>query len=258
MEKLNLTLVQTTLHWENAQANRDHFSKILEEISEATDLILLPEMFSTGFSMNAKKLAEPTSGKTLQWMKERAHEKDAMVIGSVIIVEHDNYYNRLFAVSPDGKIKHYDKKHLFSFADEEKHYSAGKKKLIIDYRGWKICPLVCYDLRFPVWSRNIEDYDLLLYVANWPQKRTEAWDSLLKARAIENMAYVAGLNRVGKDGNGHNYNGHSAVYDMLGTQISTVENEKTFTETLVLHKSALKKARHQFPFLNDRDTFTVR
>jgi predicted amidohydrolase len=207
--------------------------------------------------MNAESLAEEENGKTLKWLQQTAKDFNVAITGSVIIKENTNYYNRLFFVFPNGSYETYDKKHLFTLADEQKTYSAGKKRLIIDYKGWKICPLVCYDLRFPVWSRNTEDFDLLIYVANWPEKRTEAWDALLKARAIENMCYVAGVNRVGLDGNKHNYLGHSAVYDMLGKQISRLNYEEVFTECLQLNKEELEETRKRFAFLNDRDRFSL-
>lgn len=257
MENLKLTLIQSSLVWENAEANRDKFSAKIEDLKDDTDLILLPEMFSTGFSMNAENLAENTDGPTLNWLKEHAKNKNAAISGSVIVKENNNYFNRLYFVFPDGKHKIYDKRHLFSLAHEEKTYSPGTEKLIVNYKGWKICPLVCYDLRFPVWSRNVEDYDLLFYVANWPKKRALAWDALLKARAIENMCFTAGLNRVGVDGNDHDYDGHSAIYDMLGKKLTTQNWEKEFTQTITLNKSELKNTRKRFQFLKDRDEFEV-
>jgi len=258
MEKLNLSIIQADLNWEDAEKNRNLFSEEIKNLPPETDLVILPEMFTTGFSMNAKVLAEEKNGKTLKWLLQTSEEYQIAITGSVIIKENGNYYNRLFFVFPDGNYKTYDKKHLFTLANEQDTYSAGKKRLIVTYKDWKICPLVCYDLRFPVWSRNTEDFDLLLYVANWPKKRTEAWDALLKARAIENMCYVAGVNRVGLDGNDHEYSGHSAVYDMLGKQISKLDNEDVFTESLQLNKEKLVATRKRFAFLNDRDAFTLK
>ncbi len=258
MEKLSITIIQADLHWEDAELNREMFSRKIEELSLATHLIILPEMFTTGFSMNAENLAEETNGNSLAWLQKQAKKFEVALTGSVIITENDNYYNRLFFIFPDGSFKTYDKKHLFTLAHEQNTYSAGKERLLVEYKGWKICPLICYDLRFPVWSRNTEDFDLLLYVANWPKKRTEAWDALLKARAIENMCYVAGVNRVGLDGNGHQYSGHSAIYDMLGKQISTLNNEVVFSETIQLSKEELNETRKRFAFLNDRDKFTLK
>ncbi|MAN26887.1 MULTISPECIES: amidohydrolase [Mesonia] len=258
MEKLSVTIIQADLHWENAELNREMFSKKINELSLSTDLIVLPEMFTTGFSMNAENLAEETNGSSLAWLQQQAKKFEVALTGSVIITENNNYYNRLFFVFPDGSFKTYDKKHLFTLADEQNTYSAGKERLLVEYKGWKICPLICYDLRFPVWSRNTEDFDLLLYVANWPKKRTQAWDALLKARAIENMCYVAGVNRVGFDGNSHEYSGHSAIYDMLGKQISTLNHEVVFSETIQLSKQELNETRKRFAFLNDKDEFTLK
>ncbi|PVW14141.1 amidohydrolase [Marixanthomonas spongiae] len=257
IKNLKTTLIQSKLHWEDAAANRRMFSEKMNSISEETDLIILPEMFTTGFSMNASNLAEETNGKSLNWMISEAKKQDAAITGSVIIKEESNYYNRLFFVFPDGSYKTYDKKHTFTFAGEHKTYSKGTERLIVEYKGWKICPLVCYDLRFPVWSRNTEDYDLLLYVACWPKKRTFAWDALLRARAIENMSYCIGVNRVGVDGNGHEYNGHSAVYNVLGKQVSRKDFETEFVETLTLTKGHIATTREHLKFLQDRDRFRL-
>lgn len=256
-ETLKTTLIQSKLHWEDAEANRNMFSEKINSISEETDLIILPEMFTTGFSMNASNLAEETNGTTLNWMIAEAKKSNAAITGSVIVSTGTNFYNRLFFVFPDGNYKIYDKKHTFTLAGEHKTYSKGRERLLVEYKGWKICPLVCYDLRFPVWARNTEDYDLLLYVANWPKKRTSAWDALLKARAIENMSYCIGLNRVGLDGNDHDYTGHSAVYDVLGEQISTNDFEKEFIETVTLTKEHIAATRDHLKFLQDRDQFQL-
>lgn len=252
---MKITLLQSPLTWENAEANRQHFSAIINEAG-ATDLILLPEMFSTGFTMNPERVAEPLDGPTVEWIKKMASDYNCALTGSVVISEEGKYYNRLLFVYPDGKIEHYDKRHLFSLAGEDKAYTPGIERLVVEYKGWKICPLVCYDLRFPVFSRNTEDFDLLLYVANWPEPRITAWDALLKARAIENMCYVAGVNRTGKDESGHNYPGHSQVFDALGMSLlEPSENEGIFT--VELDKEALTQARKKFGFLNDRDIFTL-
>jgi len=258
METLTVTLIQSKLHWEDAVANREDFSKKIDSISEPTDLILLPEMFTTGFSMNAEVLAEEHEGPTLVWMQKQAAFKNAAIAGSVITKEKGSYFNRLYFVFPDGSFHYYDKKHTFTLAGEHKVYTAGTEKLIISYKGWSICPLICYDLRFPVWARNTEDYDLLIYCANWPEKRVNAWDALLKARAIENMSYCIGVNRVGLDGNGHAYSGHSAVYDALGEEPmhSNVATEE-FIQTIVLNKEHLKINRTRLQFLHDRDSFTL-
>lgn len=258
MENLKITIIQSELHWENAEANRAMFSAKIQNIKGETDLIVLPEMFSTGFSMNAEKLAETSDGKTLQWMISEAQKKNCAITGSVIISEKNHFYNRLFFVFPDGSFEKYDKKHTFTLAKENETYKAGNERLIVDYKGWKICPLVCYDLRFPVWARNTKKYDVLIYVANWPKVRTLAWDTLLRARAIENMAYCVGLNRIGFDGNDHEYSGHSAVYDVLGKQISTDDFEKEFSETLVLSMEHIETNRKHLQFLNDRDPFILK
>lgn len=256
-EFIKITIIQSELHWENAEANRALFSEKIQNIEGETDLIVLPEMFSTGFSMNAEKLAEPNNGETFKWMVSEAQKNNCAIMGSVIISENNKFYNRLLFVFPDGKYDKYDKKHTFTLAKENETYTAGTERLIVNYKGWKICPLVCYDLRFPVWARNTEDYDLLIYVANWPKVRTLAWDTLLRARAIENMAYCIGVNRVGFDGNDHEYLGHSAVYDVLGKQISTTSFEREFTETVVLEKEHIESNRKKLQFLNDRDRFTL-
>ncbi|QQX77374.1 MULTISPECIES: amidohydrolase [Aequorivita] len=257
-KNLKITIIQSELHWENAEANRAMFSEKIQNIEGETDLIILPEMFPTGFSMNAEKLAEPNNGETLRWMIQEAQKNNCAITGSIIISEENNYYNRLFFVFPDGSFQKYDKKHTFTLAKENKTYSAGNERLIVEYKGWKICPLVCYDLRFPVWARNTEDYDVLMYVANWPKVRTLAWDTLLRARAIENMAYCIGVNRVGFDGNEHEYVGHSAIYDVLGKQISTTSYETEFTETIVLDKEHIESNRKHLQFLNDRDHFILK
>ncbi|MCT8339624.1 amidohydrolase [Flavobacteriaceae bacterium TK19130] len=253
-EKLSVTLLQKELHWEDPEANRTMFSKALASLQEQTDLIILPEMFPTGFSMHAEALAEPTEGPSMKWMQQQAKKNECAITGSVIVEDDRNFYNRLYFVFPDGTFSTYDKKHTFTLAGEHKVYSAGEKRVTVDYKGWKICPLVCYDLRFPVWARNTDDYDLLLYVANWPAKRVAAWDALLKARAIENMSYCIGVNRVGKDGNDHEYVGHSAVYDVLGERISK-NWEGEFIETVTLEKQHIATLRDQLRFLQDRDAF---
>lgn len=255
-DNLKITIIQSELHWENAEANLEMFSKKIQNIEEETDLIILPEMFTTGFSMNPKELAELNDGETLQWMISEAKKLNTAITGSVIISENNHFYNRLFFVFPDGSYEKYDKKHTFTLAGENESYTAGTERLIVNYKGWKICPLVCYDLRFPVWARNTEGYDVLIYVANWPKVRTLAWDTLLRARAIENMTYCIGVNRVGFDGNDHEYVGHSAVYDVLGKQVSTSAFDE-FTETIVLDKKHIETNRHHFQFLNDRDKFEV-
>lgn len=257
MQELKVTLIQSHLHWENPVANRTHFTLLFDTISENTDLIVLPEMFTTGFTMNAEVVAESPDGTTILWMKEEAKKHQAAITGSLIIKDDGHYYNRLYFVSPDGGIETYDKKHTFTLAGEHKTFKAGNTLKQIEYKGWKIRPLICYDLRFPVWARNTDEYDLLLYVANWPDRRVAAWDALLRARAIENMAYCIGVNRTGLDGNGHQYTGHSAAYDVLGAHVSTKALEKEFVNTITLSKSHIIKNRKHLQFLNDADHFTL-
>jgi predicted amidohydrolase len=257
-DELRISLIQSNLHWEDPEANRLSLERTMLSINDTTHLIILPEMFTTGFSMNAKNLAEEHEGVTLSWMQDIADRMNSAITGSIIVKEKGKYYNRLFFVLPDGSYDWYDKKHTFTLAGEHKTYTAGKKKLIVEYHGWRICPLICYDLRFPVWARNIEDYDLLIYVANWPKKRIAAWDALLRARAIENMSYCVGVNRVGLDGNDHEYVGHSAVYNVLGDHISETEFEKEFIDTVTLSKDHINSTRKHLQFLNDRDAFNLK
>lgn len=252
---MKIALIQTRLEWENSSANRTRFSDKINSLENA-DLIVLPEMFSTGFTMHPSSVAESMDGETVTWMKKMAIEKGIAICGSVVISEQDKYYNRLLFVLPSGEIRKYDKRHLFTLAGEDKAYTAGTERLIVEYKGFRICPLICYDLRFPVFSRNTENYDLLLYVANWPEPRIAAWDTLLRARAIENMSFVLGVNRVGKDSNGHNYIGHSQAFDALGNSLLDASESD---EILIvgLNKNALLETRQKFGFLNDRDAFTV-
>ena len=257
MQDLTVALIQANLDWENPVQNRTNFTDKIHAISEPVDLIVLPEMFTTGFTMNPYNVAETMNGETVLWLKELAKKKDCAITGSLIIKEAAKYYNRLVFVFPTGEIKIYDKRHTFTLAGEDKVYTAGKEKLLVDYKGWKICPLVCYDLRFPVWSRNVENYDLLLYVANWPKPRIEAWDALLKARAIENMTYCIGVNRVGLDVNNYEYVGHSAVYDSLGNSIASIPASIEYVGIITLNAEHLKLTREKLQFLNDRDDFTL-
>lgn len=254
-ETLKTALIQSPLVWEDPEANRIHFSKMLGEVSSDTDLIILPEMFSTGFTMHPKNIAKEQGLKTVDWMLQKALETNAAIVGSLTFFENGNFTNRLFFIEPDGKTSIYDKRHTFTLAGEDKVYKAGTKKLIMNYRGFKICPMVCYDLRFPVWSRNTDGYDVLIYVANWPKPRITAWDTLLKARAIENMAYCIGVNRVGSDEVGHQYIGHSSVYDVLGEQIAFSEKEEIVYATL--SKEHITATREKLKFLEDRDYFDL-
>ncbi|OBQ57278.1 amidohydrolase [Tamlana sp. s12] len=255
--QLKVSWIQADLVWENPKQNRAAFSKHFESLSDDTDLVVLPEMFSTGFTMHAAEVAETMEGETVSWLKHMASTYNTAITGSLVISEDDNYYNRLLFVEPSGKITYYNKRHTFTLVGEEQTYTAGAEKIILDYKGWKICPLICYDLRFPVWARNTEDYDLLIYVANWPKPRILAWDTLLKARAIENMSYCIGVNRVGIDGVNAVYSGHSAAYDVLGNLISELRPNEISVETVTLEKRHIEAYRNKFKFLNDQDRFTI-
>lgn len=254
-EEFKIALIQTTLEWENPEGNRKHFQKKIESIQEPVDLIILPEMFTTGFTMNAAPFAERMNGETIAWMKKMAQLKNAAITGSIIIEENHNFYNRLFFITSEGKMQTYDKRHLFTLANEQETFTAGSEKLIIEYKGWRLCPMICYDLRFPVWARNVEEYDAVFFVANWPQARIKAWDVLLQARAIENMAYCIGVNRIGTDGKGFEYVGHSAVYDGLGESLNEKEFKKDDVILVSLTKGHLEAIRKKLRFLEDRDFF---
>lgn len=256
MQNLCVTTVQSSLHWEDKVQNLTMFDQKLQGLVGQTDLIILPEMFTTGFSMNAEGLAESMDGTTMQWLSQQAATTQAVITGSFIAMENGQYFNRLVWMQPDGNYQTYDKRHLFTLAGEQNHYSGGTERLIVEYKGWRICPLVCYDLRFPVWSRNTEHYDLLIYVANFPARRSHAWKSLLVARAIENQAYTIGLNRVGTDENGIYYSGDSVVLDYEGQmryQISHTED--VFTTSLSY--TDLQHFRSKLNFLPDQDRFEI-
>lgn len=253
---MKIALIQSNLIWENPDENRKGFEQKINSITKEIDLIVLPEMFTSGFTMNPKLVVETMNGETITLLKSLAKAKNCAITGSLIITENNNFYNRLIFIFPSGEIEHYDKKHLFSLAGEDKIYTSGKTKLIIKYKGFKICPLICYDLRFPVFSRNTENYDVLIYVANWPKPRISAWDILLKARAIENMCYTIGVNRIGLDENNHEYIGHSQAIDFLGNSIlEPQENGGIFI--IVLDKQKMLETRNKFGFLNDKDTFKI-
>lgn len=255
---LTLTLLQSELHWHNPAANLAMFEEKIWKIDQKTDLIILPEMFTTGFSMEAATFAEPMNLTTFKWMKQMASQTGAVLTGSYIVKDQGNYYNRLLWMQPDGEYKFYDKRHLFRLAGEEKHYTAGKKKIILQWKGWRICPLICYDLRFPVWSRNTDSaFDLLIYVANWPIPRANAWKILLQARAIENQCFVAGVNRVGKDGKEHLYSGDTSLIDFKGEILYQKSNDEDMV-TLTLQKDELDLFRGKFPFYKDADRFEIR
>ena len=256
MNDLKILTLQASIIWENKEKNRSHFFALANEKATDADVIIFPEMFSTGFTMNTK-LAEPMNGETIQQLKHFAHEKDILIITSLIIKENNRFFNRLVTVFPNEEVQYYDKRHLFSFAKEDKYYSAGNRQLIVEMKGWKIMPLVCYDLRFPVWSRNIMDYDLLIYVANWPERRRFAWQSLLVARAIENQCFTVGVNRVGKDNNGVEYSGDTAVLNPFGEKISGTKPFEEKTELITINYQELIDFRNKFNFLADRDRFTI-
>jgi predicted amidohydrolase len=255
---LTVSFIQANLEWHNPEANRAGLLRYIQDIPVPTDLIVLPEMFTTGFSMKAPELAETMDGPSVAWLLAAAATRNAVVTGSLIIHEGNKYYNRLIWARPDGTLSYYDKRHLFRMAGEHKVYAAGTKLLIEEWRGWRICPLVCYDLRFPVWSRNpaTTPYDLLLYVANWPAIRRMAWMTLLRARAIENVAYTIGVNRVGTDDNNHTYAGDSALIDMCGEYLVEVGNQETGI-TRTLRRRDLEEFRERFPALLDADEFTI-
>ena len=254
---MKIALIQAPLVWENSKANRAYFEDKIKSVSDEIDLVILPEMFTTGFTMEPKNLWETMDGETISLLKQLAAAKNLAITGSLIIKENDKLYNRLVFVFPSGAVEKYDKRHLFSLAGEEEVYTAGREKLIVEYLGWKICPLVCYDLRFPVFARNVEDYDLLIYAANWPTQRIQAWNTLLKARAVENMAYTVGVNRIGEDANEYEHIGHTQVVDFLGNYvIAPQESEAVFTAEL--DKKELEEAREKYGFLSDRDYFEIK
>ena len=255
--ELRTALVQTDLIWENPEQNKQQLAAKIKGLTGKADLVILPEMFTSGFTMSPEAVAETMEGETVAWMKQMAAKTSAAICGSVVITDNGHYFNRFVFAMPDGSLETYDKRHTFTLAGEHEVYKAGSEKRIIHYKGWAICPLICYDLRFPVWARNTEDYDLLIYVANWPKPRIAAWDALLKARAIENMSYCIGVNRVGFDGNDYEYPGHSAVYDGLGSNMSNLKPGQEAIETITLDKMHLEAIRRRLKFLDDRDAFTV-
>jgi len=264
MQDLKITLVQADLHWEDKTANLTHLDAMLSTVV-STDVILLPEMFNTGFSMQPSALAENMLGKTIDWMRKTAQRKSAVVCGSLIIEDDGRYFNRLVWMEPDGALQFYDKRHLFSLGGEDKLFSAGQKKIFPEYKDWKTLPLICYDLRFPVWSRlsppfteqGANPYHLLIYVANWPDKRLQAWDKLLAARAIENQCYVAAVNRVGIDGHGQEHSGHSCILNAMGEHLAFLDAGEAVT-TCTLSAADLAETRGRLPFLADRDEFELR
>jgi len=266
MQSLTISLIQTDLHWEDKPANLRMLEEKIRGIREKTELVLLPEMFSTGFSMKPEQYAETMDGESVQWMKRIAAEKKIILAGSLIITENQKYYNRLIWMLPNGQYGIYDKRHRFAFAGEDEHYTAGTKRMIASVKGWRINLQVCYDLRFPVWARQSPsaadrahgeaEYDLLVYVANWPERRNHAWKTLLQARAIENQCYVAGVNRVGKDGNDIYHCGDSMIVDPMG-EIKYTRKDEEDIFTMTLHKEELVTVREKLPFLRDADRFLL-
>ncbi len=268
-KNLRFTILQQPLAWEDPAANLAHFTSLIKKIKRgSTDVIVLPEMFTTGFTMKATHLAETVGGTAMSWMAEVASEKNVAVCGSMMMKEKKNIYNQFVWMAPDMSYTTYNKRHLFRMNNEHKVFTQGNESVLIEHKGWTICPQVCYDLRFPVWSRNrlkkvdgknySPEYDVLLYVANWPKARSFAWKQLLIARAIENQCYVVGVNRVGKDGNGIAYSGDSAVLNYLGTKINKSSTSRAVVENIVLDAVSLEKHRKSFPVLMDADSFTCR
>jgi predicted amidohydrolase len=256
MQTLSVSIIQAELHWHDPERNREQFAVAIQSIDQPTDLIVLPEMFTTGFTMEAGAYAEDMDGKSIAWMREMAVASNASICGSLIIEDDGRHYNRFLHVPPNGDITTYDKRHLFRLADEQRHFAPGTDHATFELNGFRICPMVCYDLRFPVWSRNRGDYDVLLYVANWPSRRHFAWETLLRARAIENLSYVVGVNRNGIDGNDLPYIGGSCVVDFLGADLADLQDQNGIA-TVTLDKHALTAFRERFAFDKDADEFSL-
>jgi len=263
MSTLTISIIQTALHWEDKKKNLQMLEEKINSITERTEVIVLPEMFTTGFSMKPETLSETMEGESVEWMKKISAQKRAIVTGSLIIKEGDNYFNRLIWMQPDGKFGYYDKRHLFAYAKEDQHYTPGNKRLIASVKGWKINLQVCYDLRFPVWARHNfaategeTEYDLLIYVANWPERRNHAWKTLLQARAIENQSFVIGVNRVGKDGNDIYHSGDSMIVNAMGEVLYHKAHDEDI-HTITLQKNELDEIRTKLPFWRDGDKFIV-
>lgn len=260
MSSLTITAIQTSLYWEDKEANLLQLEEKINSIEERTEIVVLPEMFSTGFTMQPKLFAEDMDGTTVEWMKRIAADKRIVITGSIIIKEEDKFYNRLIWMLPNGEYGFYNKRHLFAYAGEDQHYAAGNKRLIASVKGWKINLQICYDLRFPVWARQSTtehpEYDVLVYVANWPERRSHAWKTLLCARAIENQCYVVGVNRVGIDGNKIHHSGNSLVIDPLGEVLYHKTDEEDIF-TITLERERLEEVRTKFPFWKDGDSFMI-
>ncbi|MEX1033566.1 MAG: amidohydrolase [Cellvibrionaceae bacterium] len=257
MQDLTVTIVQESIIWQDPPANREKFGQLMHEHGRDSDLVILPETFTTGFNITDTRHAETMTGETVEWLRRCAAEINADIAGSVLIREGDQFFNRLLWAKPDGSVTTYDKRHLFSFAGEDKTYTAGRERVIVDCKGWRCSPQICYDLRFPVWSRNRKDYDLLVYVANWPKVRVGHWSSLLTARAIENLSYTVGVNRVGEDGGGHAHNGQSVVLDPKGKPI-VEPGSRAGCYTVTLDYAELQRYRNKFGALDDADEFAIK
>lgn len=255
---LRISMIQSHIIWEDRDENLGYYGELLRRVSGKTDIAVLPETFSTGFSMNVEKLADTMDGPTVSTIKGWAKKYKLAVVGSFIVKENGKYFNRAFFITPEGDCSYYDKRHLFRMAEEDQHFTAGSERTIVAYKGWNICLQVCYDLRFPVWSRNVDkEYDLLIYVANWPEARKRVWKTLLQARAMENMAFVCGVNRVGIDGKGFVYRGDSLVFSPKGKKLADAGKREEITRTCTLEKKELTKLREKFPAWQDADRFTI-
>lgn len=256
-DNLNISIVQSDIKWEDIDQNLDYHYSLIEKLQDKTDIIVLPEMFTTGFSLHAEQLAETMDGKSVKWLIETSKKLNVVITASIIIKDSEKYYNRMIWAQPDGKLFYYDKRHLFRMGGEHKHYSFGNNKVIINYKGWNIRLLICYDLRFPVWSRNKQDYDLAIYIANWPITRSEAWKTLLSARAMENQAYIIGVNRCGIDGMNLQYSGDSRVLGPDGKIISACDEFKQQVITTSISKEVLSTMKQSFPVHLDSDNFEI-
>ena len=256
-KELNIVAIQANLTWGNPEKNRLYFEQVINKLTSNTNLVVLPEMFSTGFSMKPSSVSETMNGATVSWMINMAKTHNIGIIGSMVIQENNQYFNRAIFVHPSGSLEIYDKRHLFSLAGEDRQYTSGTNRIVIQFKGWRICPFVCYDLRFPVWSRNTDNYDVLLFMANWPIPRIDAWDTLLKARAIENMSYCIGVNRIGEDENGYQYNGHTSAYNFLGEKVASTAEGKEDVLHCEISKTKLDEFRQKLNFLKDQDSFKI-
>jgi len=256
-KELNIVAIQANLTWVNPEKNRLYFEQVINKLTSNTNLVVLPEMFSTGFTMKPSSVSETMNGTTVSWMINMAKTYDIGIIGSMVIQENNQYFNRAIFVHPSGSLEIYDKRHLFSLAGEDRQYTPGTNRIVIQFKGWRICPFVCYDLRFPVWSRNTDNYDVLLFMANWPIPRIDAWDTLLKARAIENMSYCIGVNRIGEDENGYQYNGHTSAYNFLGEKVASTAEGKEDVLHCEISKTKLDEFRQKLNFLKDQDSFKI-